>query len=82
MPRNSNYGKQGEWMDCKKQLMYGQKILLNIIKAIAPTFTTQAKHQNNMSRALKWGTVCLCNSKIIRDMIKNKKYNFFKFLHF
>ena len=48
-------------------------ILLNITKVIAPAVKTQAKGQNNLSRALKWGIVHLCSSNRIGDMIKNKK---------
>ena len=56
--------------------------LLYTIKIIDPSVKSHARGQNNRSRALKWGTVCLGNSEIIRDTIRNKKYNFFKFLHF
>ena len=49
---------------------------------IAPTVKTQAKGQNNLSRALKWGIVHLCSSNRIGDMIRNKKCNFLEFSHF
>ena len=48
-------------------------ILLNDTKMI------QARGQNNLSRALKWGIVHLCTSNRIGDMIKNKKCNFLDF---
>ena len=51
-------------------------------KTIAPRIKSQARGQIYWSRALKWGIVPLCNSKSAGDMIKNKKYHFFKFLHF
>ena len=40
---------------------------------IAPTVKTQAKGQNNLSRALKWGIVHSCSSKWVGGMIKKEK---------
>ena len=45
-------------------------ILLNITKVIAPTVKTQAKGQNNLSIALKWGIVCLCSFNIFEVTMK------------
>ena len=47
---------------------------------IDPRVKTQAKHKNYYSRALKWGTVNLCSSISIGNMIKNKKCQFFNFI--
>ena len=44
---------------------------------VLPRVKSQARGQNNWSRALKWGTVCICSSKNNGDLIKNKKYHFF-----
>ena len=49
---------------------------------IAPTVKTQAKGQNDLSRALKWGIVHLCSSNRIGDMIKNKSVIFYTFAFF
>ena len=45
-------------------------ILLHITKVIAPTVKTQAGGQNNLSRALKWGIVCLCSFNSFEVTIK------------
>ena len=57
-------------------------ILHHTSKTIAPRVKSQARGQIYWSRALKWGIVLVCNSKSTGEMIKNKKYHFFKFLHF
>ena len=49
---------------------------------IDPRVITQARGQNNGSRALKWGIVHLCNLNGFGDMIKNKICNFLEFSHF
>ena len=48
-----------------------QNILLYIAKVINPRVKSQARGQNNRSRALKWGIVHLCNLNGFGDMIKN-----------
>ena len=60
---------------CKSSVYF----FLNNTKVIALIVKTQAKGQNNLSRALKWGIVHLCSSNRIGDMIKNKKCNFLDF---
>ena len=57
-------------------------ILLHTSKTIASRVKSQARRQNNWSRALKCGIVRLCSSKNTGGVIKSKKYHFFKFLHF
>ena len=37
---------------------------------IAPTVKTQARGQNNLFRALKWGIVCLCSFNSFEVTIK------------
>ena len=49
---------------------------------IDPRIKSQAKGQNNRSRALKWGIAHLCNLNGFGDMIKNKICNFLEFSHF
>ena len=49
---------------------------------IDPRVKSQARGQNNRSRALKWGIVHLCNLNGYGDMIKNEICNFLEFLHF
>ena len=46
-------------------------ILLNITKVIAPTVKTQARGQNDWSRALKWGIACLCSFNNFEFTIKH-----------
>ena len=48
---------------------YSSKMIGLIVK-------TQARGQDERSRAFKWGIVCFCNSNNLEDMIKNKKYHF------
>ena len=57
-------------------------VLLHTTKMIDPRVKSQARGQNNGSRALKWGIVHLCNLNGFRDMIKNKICNFIEFSHF
>ena len=45
-------------------------ILHDIIKVIASTVKTQARGQNDWSRALKWGIVCLCSFNSFEVTIK------------
>ena len=49
---------------------------------IDPRVKSQARSQNNRSRALKWGIVHYYNLRGFRDMIKNKKYVFFWIFEF
>ena len=49
---------------------------------IAPTVKTQAKGQNNLSRALKWGIVGLCSLSIFWDTTVFMKMWVFQFLRF
>ena len=56
-------------------------VLLYTAKMIDPRVKSQARGQNNGSRALKWGIVHLCNLKDFRDMIKNKICNILEFSH-
>ena len=48
-------------------------------KTIDPTLKTQAKGQNNRSRALKWGIAHLGSSNTFEDMIKMKECHFSEF---
>ena len=43
---------------------------------IDPRVKSQARGQNNGSRALKLGIVHLCNSRGLGDMTKKKKHHF------
>ena len=55
-------------------------ILLHTSKTIAPRVKSQARGQKDLQRALKQGVVS-CSLKNTGNLIKNKKYYFFKFLH-
>ena len=57
-------------------------VLLHTAKRIELRVKSQFRGQNIRSRALKWGIVHLCNLNGFGDMIKDKIYNFLKFLHF
>ena len=57
-------------------------VLLHTAKIIDPRVKSQARGQNNRSRALKWDIVHLCNLNGFRDMIKNKIRNFLEFSQF
>ena len=57
-------------------------IFLHSTKVIAPTVKTQARGQNSLSSALKWGFVLLCSSNEIGNMNKNKKGKFSNFRNF
>ena len=46
---------------------------------IAPRVKTQARHKDYSSRALKGGTVHICNLNSIGKMIEKKKYQFLSF---
>ena len=48
-------------------------ILLHTSKTIAPRVKSQARGQNNWSRALKWGIVHLCSSNTFGDTTKFMK---------
>ena len=49
---------------------------------INPRVKSQAKGQNNWSRALKWGIVHHCNLNGSGDMTKNKLCDFLEFSPF
>ena len=49
---------------------------------INPRVITQARVQNNRSRALKWGILHLCCSNVFGDTTKSMKICVFQFLHF
>ena len=57
-------------------------ILLHTSKTIAPRVKSQAKGQNNWSRALKWDIVCLCSSSTFWDTTVFMKMWVFRFLRF
>ena len=57
-------------------------VLLHTAKMIDLRVKSQARGQNNGSRALKWDIVQLCKWNGFRDMIKNKICNVLEFSHF
>ena len=54
-------------------------ILHHTSKTIAPRVKSQARGQNNWSRALKWGIAHFCNPNMIRGVNKNKRCLFLNF---
>ena len=57
-------------------------ILLHTLKIIAPRVKSQAKEQNNWSRALIWGTVRLFSTSTFWDTTLFIKMWLFQFLYF
>ena len=57
-------------------------ILLHTSKTIAPRVKSQARGQNNWSRALKWGIVRLCSLSTFWDTTVFMKMWVFHFLRF
>ena len=57
-------------------------VLLHTPKIIDPRVKSQAKGQNNRSRALKCGIVHHCNLNGSKYMTRNKIWDFLEFSHF
>ena len=57
-------------------------LLLHMAKMIDPRVKSQARGQNNRSKALKWGIVHPCHWNDFWGMINNKICNFLEFSHF
>ena len=64
---------EGEQKKCTDVLLHTAK---------NSTANSQARGQNNGSRALKWGIVHLCSSNAFGDTTKCIKIWVFQFLHF
>ena len=49
---------------------------------IAPRVKNQAKSQNYLSRALKWGILCICSLNTFGVIVECEKRLVFQFLRF